>query len=636
MNYIRFNIWILLISTLISCTIKTDFKKNTSEIQSLKNEAYGFLSLDDSINFLNSNKKYLSQSIKLNDSSLIADAYWNFAIYYNKNKINDSAYIYYSKSLPYYIKVNNYKNVAKQLYDIAILKSRVRDYTGAEKSLYESLSYTDSKNYKQKLYVKNLLGNIYRKLNDTNESIIQFQEALDLISKIDNKDQWLLTINNNLGLLYQDQKDYEKSLKYFNDALQNIRLEDEENYARIKNNIYYTEFLKGNLSNEVENGLLSALNSRIKFNNRSGISDSYIRLSEYYIKIKNYDLALNYAQKALEISKEIKFFEDMLKSYSLLSKLDESNSNKYFIANNNLRDSLENVDRAIRNKFTRIQYETDQYKEQSERLEASNNYLKIIMSLTTLLFVLVFLFFKQRSKNKQISLEREIENEKAELYKLSVESKTKLEEAKEEERRRISMELHDGVLSSIASIRISFGLIAKELFGKGVVIDDFNEYDSAIDHIQKEIRSLSHSLSNTHDSNLNFINLLKNSIVSIDNVKVYIKNNDEIQWDEVSETIKSHLYRIIQESFKNTLKHAQATRFEVIFSYLENQLTLEIKDNGKGIDSEIKSKGIGLSNIKRRVVNILKGKLSIESNSQGTHIKIIIAPLYEKYECTDC
>jgi signal transduction histidine kinase len=98
----------------------------------------------------------------------------------------------------------------------------------------------------------------------------------------------------------------------------------------------------------------------------------------------------------------------------------------------------------------------------------------------------------------------------------------------------------------------------------------------------------------------------------------------------VEDFLKSNILRIVQETYKNTLKHSKATNFSVLFSLNDSRLTLKISDNGKGFNINQKNKGIGLSNIKSRVKEFLKGTLEINTTTDGTVFTITIPNIYDK------
>lgn len=625
--YILFGI----ILTSLSCDYnKEEHKVQLIELDSLRNLTANTLIKNDSLAFLKINSLYLKHAKIEKDSFYIGDALWTYASYFKKNNLIDSAINYYNKSLQIYSAINNQKKVSQLLYNLANIQWVYMDFADAESNLFKSLSLIEN-NPKQEILNYNLLGIIYLKTNEYNLSIDYFEKALLLIKKHRQFESLYRTIYNNLGFLYKEVKKYPQSIKYYRESEKFLKTEDLEQFARHVNNINYVQFLNSGPSVEIEENLKSALIIRLENDYKTGICDSYLNLSKYYLASEKDSLALEYANKGLLLSKEIKYHKNQLEFYVLLSKLNPTNIENYLLKSNALRDSIDKSERQIRDKFSRIKYETDQYKLSANKLETTNSYLRVIISLIVIVFILLALFFRQRTKSRQINLKREFEKEKSHLFKLSIKSQEKLEKAKYDERMRIAMELHDGVLSALTSIRISIGLKHKEAKGKSNEKESKIDYSTELKKIEQSIRNISHNLSNDElYYQSNFINLLKNTFESTDTLKVSVNQNDIIYWDDISDTIKVNIFRVVQESYRNTLVHANAKRFKLSFSYESNELTLQIKDDGQGFNTSKRSKGIGLPNMKRRIQKTLKGSIKFNSDNKGTTTTIKISPLYHE------
>ena len=100
--------------------------------------------------------------------------------------------------------------------------------------------------------------------------------------------------------------------------------------------------------------------------------------------------------------------------------------------------------------------------------------------------------------------------------------------------------------------------------------------------------------------------------------------DSEIDWDVIDSLVKITIFRIVQECLLNVTKHAKAKLCTVTISIGEelNSLKLTIKDDGIGFDVASKASGIGLKNIKDRLLP-LKSEFKIFSNLEdGTKIEI--------------
>ena len=93
--------------------------------------------------------------------------------------------------------------------------------------------------------------------------------------------------------------------------------------------------------------------------------------------------------------------------------------------------------------------------------------------------------------------------------------------------------------------------------------------------------------------------------------------------DYLSPSIISHLFRIVQEALNNTLKHSEAKQIKIVLKAMGNMLSLNIADNGKGIDKLVeKQDHYGLKNMRDRVKE-LNGEIDLK-NQDGLSIEIRI------------
>lgn len=200
----------------------------------------------------------------------------------------------------------------------------------------------------------------------------------------------------------------------------------------------------------------------------------------------------------------------------------------------------------------------------------------------------------------------------------------------EEERQRISEELHDGILGKLFGTRLNLGFFdVKNEQNK----ENYQKFLNELKDIENEIREVSHKLKiNISNPNIGFEDILKKLIKdksSISNFHHSLKVDPKIKWQNFNEVNKVNLYRILQEALQNIIKHSRAKNVEILISKIENNLEIIIEDNGIGFKTTTQKNGIGINNINSRVKR-LNGKIIINSEpNMGTHIQIFI-PYFEK------
>jgi signal transduction histidine kinase len=239
--------------------------------------------------------------------------------------------------------------------------------------------------------------------------------------------------------------------------------------------------------------------------------------------------------------------------------------------------------------------------------------------------VLIFIVITQRAKNKELQFKQSQQEANEEIYNLMLSQQDKVDEARANEKKRISQELHDGILGRLFGTRLSLDSLnfsdSKEAIQKRL------NYISDLKIIEEDIRKISHDLNTDFVSGSGFVDILTELIEKQSHafqLKYEFNHEDDINWEDVSNKTKINIYRIIQESLQNIYKHAKANSVKIGIKPKNDVICLSISDDGKGFDIHKSKKGIGLKNIKSRV-NELDGKVNFDSEiNKGTKITINI------------
>ena len=350
-------------------------------------------------------------------------------------------------------------------------------------------------------------------------------------------------------------------------------------------------------------------------------------LSEFYAVKKDTILAVKYANEAFGLADQLENYRDKLETLLLLSKVDRQKSNKYLNEYVRISDSLQVEDRKIRNKFTRIRFETDEYIQETEKLSQQNLLILLGGFITIILLSFAYVMRVQRAKNKELRFDQEQQKSNQEILSLMMKQQTKLEEGRLKERHRISEDLHDGVLSKIFGTRLGLGFL--NVSGDKNTIEKHKYYVDELQNIEKEIRTISHELKNEIlSSKEDFSKIIKDLIEkrsNLESFKYQYYCEEAIYWDTINDDIKINLYRILQEALQNIIKYADATYVEIKISLNNNNIELLVKDNGKGFNTRGKRKGIGLKNMQSRAEKI-DGTIKINSLKNGGTTIFVTCP----------
>ncbi len=181
-------------------------------------------------------------------------------------------------------------------------------------------------------------------------------------------------------------------------------------------------------------------------------------------------------------------------------------------------------------------------------------------------------------------------------------------------------------MNRLASTRLNLHIIAEKPSLSN--IKKCLPFIDGIQDIEKEIRNIAHDLnSNAFANKASFIAVVESFIKeqkSISSSKYHLEIDMSINWEQIEGYKKIHLFRILQEAIQNIEKHAQAKNVIVSILKTENQLLLEIFDDGNGFSLKRKKKGIGLQNIFSRA-KCCNGKAEVKSKeNEGTTVIVRI------------
>jgi len=576
-------------------------------------------------------EEFKKGSLKVLNSHSIKNDFLNAALaneylgyYYQINYKPDSAFYYYNKSLFNYNSINDELNSARVLLSMGTIQESVKDYTGGEINSIKAILKLKNSSKDRTLYLAyNNLAVIYNKLGKYKLAIENHQNAIKLLKKLDDKYLEAMSLNN-IGRVYSMKNDFKESIKYYNKALETKNLFENQSktYAMLLDNLAYSNFELG-IQEDIPDLFYKALQIRDSLNIKDGQVVSNIHISEYFQSKNDTLKAILYLNTAKVIAKESNYNEGLLESYLLLSKLEPAKEGKEYLSKYiQLSDSLQLAERVIREKFTRIAYETDEITKEKEEEEKKNWLLTITLIIGAAFSTLVFIYIRQRSKNKELELNKKQDQANVEIYNLMLSQQSKFQEGSNKEKERIAEELHDGILGRLFGTRLSLDSLNEGV--KEEEIKEREEYIEELNLIEEDIRKISHNLKTSlFSSNSSFRKLVEELVTKqskIGNFECELNFKNSIDWENISNSIKINCYRIIQESLQNIIKYAEASEVVIEFYEEDKNLILSVKDNGIGYVEKNKNTGIGQKNMISRAKS-LNGKIEFSSSlGEGTEI----------------
>ncbi|WP_264512156.1 sensor histidine kinase [Flavobacterium sp. N1719] len=553
----------------------------------------------------------------------------NKALYFRKTENLDSSFFYYNEAKKKNENIKNIKFLISSLYGMAELESKFNNYVTSEIKLKRVINLSTINNNYKYYYISCIaLGNNYMSKGDYYLSLYYHKKAHEYYLK--NKEK--LDFNflhrevflNNIGNVYKHLAKYEVAIDLFNKALRKksvIIQKDYELYGILISNLGHCYLNLKNYNQAIKHFRIAETVFR-KLKNYEELSLVLIQQSELYTKLKNKKVSDYKGVNALKYSRLAKALKCELFILEKLIQL-EYNTKANTINYINLRNKIDKIEDKSRNIFYKIQLETNQIAQAKEKAENQRN--QVVWAIGILLFVSAFLFiiYRNRLMNNKMEFQQKHQKSNERIHELILQNQALEVEVRQKEQRRIAMEIHDGVLNQLASIR--FKLFKLELNQEAQTIKEALQNVNSIQNIEVELRNLTHDLhaqsSNERVLLIPIIQQLIQVHQEIYNIQIELQK-DNWDWEQLSAEIKMGFTRIIQEALHNVVKHAKATQVLIQLQYESNNIILRIKDNGKGLDFSSSISGIGLANIHLRAEQI-QSKVKITSKrNQGTEIQI--------------
>jgi len=540
------------------------------------------------------------------------------------------------------LKNNDDSSLAKILNNIGIIHNNKGEFNKALEAYFQALDYEKKINHKRGIAeAYNNIGVVHYYLSDMENTLMYLKKSSEISKEIGDLEILKKGLIN-IGAIHRYRGEYDEALSNYYEALEICEVLG--NHADMNtswHNIAEVYSLQHRYK-ESEEYYRKALVFNQKFDNKNGLALEYNNIGSLYLKQNRYKEAKEYFEKALTISREAGYRKLKEDIYDGLANLYAKQNNfakafEYSQMYIKLKDSILNEENSKNIAELRTKYETAEKEKllaeekgmtailRSEKAEAeletvNRNKWIIFLGLIMIAASMVFLAIVQNNKRKaQAEIDAAIIEERDQGVNAVI-------QAQEEERKRISKELHDGIGQQLSGLKMAFQRLEDRLNQEiPHRKDEIKRLVSIISDSADEVRTISHQMmprALTEDGLLPAIgDLLTKSLEPLD-----IKHDYEHYGisGRLEERIELSLYRVLQELINNIIKHAEATEVNVQLLKNGDRIILMVEDNGKGFVSDSKSDGHGLLNIKSRI-NSLGGDVNYTpSPNHGTVVTIRI------------
>lgn len=530
------------------------------------------------------NDSALTIYTSLGDSAKMATLYTNIGNNYKNLNLFEKAISFHLKALDYASAHNNYKAKARAYNNIGLVYERNGNQEMALQSYLNMVApATESGDKKTLVVCYGNIGAAYQNLGKHEKALHYLLKAKELSEVAGLRKELLMNLTN-LASTQNSLGKYKETLATSKQAMQLSKdIDDAESggYALLTTGVAQRELKdNGNAERSLKDALQIA--EDLKCAPLQMLAEEEI--TRLYYATGRYEYAFNHLQQ-LSILKDTMYSTERHEQLITLQTQYEA----------------EQKDREIAEKTAAIT--------QGQLLIEKKNKLLTVSFLSAAALVVVIGLVVRNFRLKKKHLQQE-------ALLIQSQAMARLQE----EKLRISRELHDNIGSQLTFINTSLQSLQRS---------------SEEDPLLKETQTLT----------LNTIRELRNTVWLInkqdftldefivklhDYTRTVQRNGLTLQLEVTGDTnvklksiIAAHLFRTIQEAINNTLKHANASLLTIsLHSDANAALSLVIADNGNGFDTNVYNGGNGLQNLNARVAE-LNGQLTIKSAAgEGTFIRI--------------
>lgn len=613
----------------------------------LKNTYTTFLLiLFSSVLLAQNNKAFLTKAFTAKDSS---DYYFKKAKKAIKNSGDEAEYYFY-----------------KNAY--------CSDYGKSDSAIfYGKMALEKFKTLKEKtkpLYIYNNNAKTYQKQGNYQKAIAELFKGLK-VAQENKEEKWQGWYYQNISLNFHDFGQYEKGVYYGKLAYKFLKKDKKDAYStvlainaiainfddwnKLDSALYYHKkvfeykneidtlqigFTYNNIGNtllkqkkykEAKPWVLNAI--KIAKTNFNGVENdeyyyenatNYTNLARVYSELKEYSAAeknMIIAHSFVIKSKSVEKLRDYYESQYLLNKY-QNNYKKaleYKELYYQIKDSVFKKENAKIISESETKFQVAQKEKKVIELEAKDkerNLWLVLISFIAFGFALIgyLIYRQQKLKNKQQNQEFELKNAIA-----AIETQNKLNE----QRLSISRDLHDNIgaqltfiISSVDNLKFANTITDNKISNQLNKISDFTK--ATIVELRDTIWAMNSNEFTFEDLRSRIFNFIEKAKAAKEEIEFKFSIDEKLKQTKLSSLVGINVYRSIQETINNSLKHSEGNQISVQVSESNTEIKIEVSDNGKGFNIETIEIGNGLHNMKKRMEEV-NGSFQIQSEpNQGT------------------
>jgi signal transduction histidine kinase len=582
----------------------------------------------------------LEKYTSLGDSSGIANSHYRYGVLYRVQGDYNRAVGEIDLYLGYVQGIRDTFKIVNGTYQKAVIymsqgryEKSIQEYFDVLRT-YEALGDSTSIGF-----TLNSIGIVLKNMRKYQDAKAYLERAKSINEKLGDEENLANTLNS-MGNLEAEQENFEEALKYYEAALQIDRKLDIIWGEAINNKNIGTVLLTLGENREALDFLLKAESIQEDNGYNKDLAETKAKLAQAYLKLGKIEDAERTVKEGLDLG--IASLEVEKELYNTKSQILEAKGNyKEAIENHRIftqiQDSIFNIENTRNINALAARYESDLkdreiqtqasiIEDQAYVLDKTNaqKYLAIGGGVLALIFAFgIWFTYSQRQRLKN----QEIENLQKQKEIASLEA---FIQGEENERKRVAQDLHDGVNGDLSVLKYKVSSIDSQKQNSDV--DNLKaEAVELIDRACEQVRAISHNLAPSILKSFSLEDAVREFVSEL-SASSGIKISFQYFGKSAKLPVKKEtvIYRMIQEMVNNIVKHSGATEALVQINLREEELVLEVEDNGRGFDINQSHKGLGLNTIYSRV-DYLNAEIEAESSNLGTSYTIQI-PIENRVE----
>ncbi len=512
------------------------------------------------------------------------------------------------------------------IFNLGVVHGLMGNYEEATTYLYRELALNESLGKCEAVgNTLNSLGSISRKMGHPEEALQHYARAEEILQSSNDPIE-LANVLSNTGGVYFDLGKLEVAATYFQRALA-IDLQHQDRWGAAYNlhrlGVLHEEM--GQLDSAAMY-LVQALEIRRKLGQKMEMAETMIATGSVWHANGHPARGIALIEEALVIAEDLRAFGTQTTGHWKLATLLHREGKmaaayQHLASYTRLRDSVLTQEKLRITSELSAKYETEvkdrqlaevqvEITQANAKVQRQRILLQLgmagFLALGAFVAMLVWAFVERKKRHDQRLFQLQQAQELSALKNVMT--------GEEKERNRIARELHDGLSSLLAAIKLQFNAVQQSSPG---LLDHprFNDALGALDDASREIRRIAHNMMPEILIKYGLAESLQEFVNGINHISdLHVEFTHFGGQERLPDQMELIIYRAAQELLNNMIRHSQASEILLQLNQHENSVILTAEDNGVGFDphAAFDADGMGLKNLRSRV-QYLQGHLSIES-----------------------